>query len=109
MSHNRFYIGKKDQADMDGTLEEWIDDKIPNPPEGTKCECDRGTCHDLEETDTECFRLATSYLYKIDGEHVCYTYVCFDCGETGCDDEYLADREYPVTGGGYAVTPRHCA
>ena len=107
---NRFYIGKKDQADLDGSLEEWIAGKIPSPPAETKCECDRGTCHDPEEEpDTPCFRLATTYLYQIDGDHVCYTFACQECMEANADEEYLADEEYPVTGGGYAVTPRHCA
>ncbi len=105
---NRFYNGKKDQADLDGDLEEWIDDKIPFPPAGTKCECDAEDCH-AEEVGTECFSFAKSYLYRIDGEHVCYTYVCMDCEERTADDAYLADQEYPVTGAGYAVTPRHCA
>lgn len=104
----RFYIGKKDPEDLAGRLEEWINDKIPNPPAGQKCQCDAKECH-TEEPDTECFRPATSYLYRINGEHMCYTYVCRDCGDANGTDDYLADQEYPVTGGGYAVTPRHCA
>lgn len=106
---NRFYIGKKDQADLDGNIEEWIAGKIPHPPSGQKCECDVSTCHDPEETDIECFRLATMHLYQIKGDHVCYTFVCQDCCEANASEDYLADQDYPVTGGGYAVTPRHCA
>ena len=105
---NRFYIGKKDQADLDGTLEEWVCDKVPDAPPGQKCECDAKDCH-AEEAGTECFRFATSYLWRIDGQHVCYTFVCMDCEERVGDADYLADQDYPVTGSGYAVTPRHCA
>jgi hypothetical protein len=94
---NRFYIGKKDQADLDGTLEEWICHRIPPPPSGQKCESD------------DCSELADSHLYQIKGEHVCYTFVCWDCCEANASEDYLANQEYPVTEGGYAVTPRHCA
>lgn len=110
---NRFYIGKKDADEYlgDGRLEEWINDRIPDPPpSGQKCECDMGMCHEDGGDSAECFRLATTSLYRIDGEHVCYTFVCRECMEANCNEEYLADcGEYPVTGGGYAVTPRHCA
>ncbi len=106
----RFYIGKKDQEDLD-SLEEWIAARMPlPPPEGTECE-DEAHVGDEdkwdEELDTTRRAPATTYLYRIEDGHVCYTYVCEDCGERA-DDEYLGDHDYPTTPSGYAVVPKHC-
>lgn len=106
---NRFYIGKKDQADLgDGRLEEWITDRVPPPPEGTLCEYEQHEIEEFDEDDEGIRPPATTFLYRIEAGHVCYTYVCADRRERE-DPKYLADQDYPVTGGGYAVTPRHCA
>lgn len=109
---NRFYIGKREQFDLDGSLDEWIAEKVPPPPEGTRCEDDQHMGEGDEDWDEEADSFlrakATTFLYRIEDGHVCYTYVCDECGERG-DPEYLADQEYPVTESGYAVAPRHCA
>lgn len=112
---NRFYIGK-DARDYGEGLEEWIANKIPDPASGQKCECSKdGHAHETEPdaegkvTIIDCPKLADTHLYRIDGDHVCYIHVCTDCMEAFADEDYLANRDYPVTGAGYAVTPRHCA
>jgi hypothetical protein len=98
----QFYIGKKEGEELQ-ELEEWIADRIPPAPGGTLCEGDQ------HEDDEGIRPPATTYLYFITADqHVCYTYVCVDCGERA-DPEYLCDQEYPATGGGYAVVPQHCA
>lgn len=107
----RLYIGKRELSDLGDDVEAWLVDKIPPPPPGTMCEDDRHDedCYERDEGLEESLRaLATTYLYRIEDGHVCYTYVCDECGERA-DPEYLADQEYPTTKDGYAVTPRHCA
>lgn len=108
----RFYIGKKELEELE-YLEEWIASRVPlPPPEGTRCEDDRHMGEDDEdwdeEEDTFLRAKATTYLYKIEDGHVCYTYVCEDCGERA-DPEYLGSHDYPTTQAGYAVVPKHCA
>ncbi len=115
MRAQRFYIGKKDPEEYaDGSLEEWIADRIPSPPPGTICECKvEGTkpSFDAHHHDGEvvCTEIASSYLYVIKDGHVCYRYVCFGCEEAQASDDYLFDVEYPTTESGYAVTPAHCS
>lgn len=105
---NRFYIGKKEPDELED-LEEWIADRVPlPPPEGTLCEDERHETELFDEDEEGIRPPATTFVYRIEDGHVCYTYVCDDCGERA-DPEYLADQDYPVTDGGYAVTPRHCA
>lgn len=110
----RFYIGKKEPDEFAGDLEEWICDKIPPAPPGQVCECDENVHAHESEPDANgnveivpCRERATTYLYQIKGNHVCYTYVCELCGEQAVED-YLADQDYPTTGDGYAVVPAHC-
>lgn len=104
MAGNRFYIGKREELEED--LWVWISDKIPPAPEGQKCEDDNHVEY-AEDMAGDPDDKATTFLYRIEGGHVCYTYVCKECGERG-DPEYLADNDYPQTSGGYAVTPTHC-
>lgn len=110
----RFYIGKKDMDDIGDNLEAWIADRVPAPPDGLRCEADvcRGqedaVSDEWDEDGTAMRPVATTFLYRIEDGHVCYTHVCETCGE-GADQGYLGDNEYPVTAGGYAVAPRHCA
>lgn len=103
----QLYIGEKDQADLWEDIAEWVEEKIPPPPLNLSCECDVGTCHDEEYTDTECKRVATTYLYYIKGTQVCYTYVCMECCEANMNEDY-SDDDYPTTKGGYAVVPTRC-
>lgn len=104
----RFYIGKKAQEEFDD-LEEWIAARIPlPPPEGTRCEDDQHETEEFDVDDESIRPSATTYLYRIEDGHVCYTYVCKECGERA-DEGYLGDHDYPTTQGGYAVVPKHCA
>ena len=83
-------------------LGEWVADKIPlPPPEGTLCE--------REHSDWPSPPLATTYLWRIKDGHVCYSYVCEDCGWDVADGEGPDPEDYPTTKDGYAVVPRHCA
>lgn len=94
---------------------EWIADRIPDPPPGQLCESE--DCVQLmdydpsNESDGEIKRpLAVSYFYKVKGDHVCYTFVCYDCSESAV--EYLEPvdaGDYPTTDSGYAISPQHCA
>ena len=107
----RFYIGKKDVTEDSEDLEVWIDSKIPPPPDGQVCECDKDK-HAHENFVGEivdCSDLGDTYLYVIKDGHVCYSYMCFGCAETQSSDGYLGDVDYPATEAGYAVAPRHCA
>ncbi|KKK69264.1 hypothetical protein LCGC14_2935750, partial [marine sediment metagenome] len=59
-------------------LGEWINDRIPPPPDGQLCEAEE--CVQLEgyvilkESDIESKRpLAASYFYVVKEDHVCYT------------------------------------
>jgi len=86
----------------DESLHLWIDDKIPMPPpDGQRCEL-------LEVHEGEELPTATAYMWKIEGDHVCYSYVCEGCEET-LDFDSPDPEEYPTTDGGYAVAPRHCS
>ena len=106
MTRNRFYIGKRDDLD---NLEEWIYNKIPLPPPAeTICEDDNHETAEFTEDDEAVPVAATTYLYTIVDNHVCYTYVCETCGERA-DSEYLADNDYPQTKDGHAVAPKHCS
>ena len=114
----RFYIGKQDPEDYLENLEEWITNKIPAPPQGQRCECDKDKhAHesapdgDLNVEIIDCPQEADTFVYHIKDDHVCYTYVCFSCGEATTNETYLSDYggEFPTTASGYAVTPRHCS
>lgn len=89
-------------------LDEWIADRIPMPPPvGTTCEHPdhpRWAEHDYAPVGD--LDVIDSYYWQIVDGHVCYHYVCQPCGEQYEDG---ADPgEYPTTGGGYAVAPKHC-
>lgn len=104
----RFYIGKEEIED--GGLEVWIADRVlAAMPPGQICECDVHDDHRGEDYEGNCADPSTSYSYRIDADHVCYTYLCEPCAEATTTDDYLADYGYPQTAGGYAVVPRHCA
>jgi hypothetical protein len=113
MTAQRFYIGKKDIEDIAEDLEMWIADRVPPAPSGTRCEHD--PCYgqedgeEFDEGGTAMRPLATSFVYRIEGDHVCYTWVCETCS-AHANESYLADLDsFPTTSGGYAVTPRHCS
>ena len=109
VSKRRFYMKKfNEYGDNDEDLLEWLDKKIPPVPEGLRCEAD--DCHGQEELDDlEAPRpLATSYSYRIEDGHVCYSYICDTCQDY-CAEDYLSDNDYPTTSGGYAVAPQHCS
>ena len=108
----RFYIGKQDIKEDSEELEVWIDSKIPPPPDGQVCECDEcSSCEDnVIELELEaCPAPATTYLYTIKDEHVCYTWMCDPCMEAQSNEGYLGDVDYPTTEAGYARVPSHCA
>ena len=108
----RFYIGKQDIREDSEGLEEWIANKIPPPPDGQNCECNECSCCEDDVTELElegCPAAATTYLYTVKDEHVCYTWMCDPCMEAQCSDDYLGDVDYPTTESGYAVPPKHCA
>lgn len=111
MSKNRFYIGQKEDANEDGELEMWVADKVPSAPDGQVCGCERHDCHAIEDAYAPCKAEADSFVWRIEGDHVCYTYRCEACSENGSSDTYLADLggNYPTTKDGYAAVPRHCA
>lgn len=83
-------------------LWEWIDQKIPPVPAGQLCEHDDEHKHDEERPP------ATTYSWRLDDGHICYSYICEPCHsmlpEDGPDPE-----GYPTTESGYAVEPKHCA
>ena len=112
----RFYIGKQDIREDSGGLEEWIDSKIPPPPDGQVCECDKDKHAHEGPPDkdrmveiVDCGEPGDTYLYTIKDGHVCYSYMCFGCAEAQCSDDYLGDVDYPATEAGYARVPSHCA
>ncbi len=117
MRAKRFYIGKKAIEEYVENIEEWIADKVGDPPPGTACECDKDKHAHESEPDAEdmvtiidCPVAATSYSYRIDGEHICYTWLCQRCAEETTSDDYLGDVDaIPTTAGGYAVAPVHCS
>lgn len=88
--------------DDSSSLEEWICDKIPPVPEGQKCE------HERHMWDEDPEGVASTFMYVIEGDHVCYSYLCDSCGEGYVSDDYLEVENYPTTKDGYAVSPRHC-
>ena len=94
---------------------EWIDSHVPDVPTGQLCEEEECAYLEgyaiLEDPDIESQRpLATSYIYVVQGDHVCYTYVCWDCSAVMCDSLEPVDVEdYPTTDSGYAISPKHCS
>jgi len=112
MSKNRFYIGQNPDANEDGNLEEWVSSRIPNPPAGTLCECEHDVCHEDDyrsEDDSGCANEAVAHLYRIEGNHVCYTFMCDQCVECQASEDWMEGMEYPTTGDGYAVVPKYCS
>lgn len=110
-SRQRFYVGKKDMDDIGGDLEEWITNRVPPVPDGLRCEADVCENDEVDEEGSQLRGLAQTFFYRIEGNHICYTYVCESCGEQA-SDSYLADfesGEIPTTKGGYAAAPRHCS
>lgn len=112
----KFYIGKKDFDDYACELDEWIANKIPEPPTGTKCECDKDKHSHEGPPDkdrmveiVDCADPATTFLYTVENDHVCYIWMCEPCMEAQASEDYLSDVDYPTTEAGYAVTPTHCA
>ena len=105
----RFYIGKREREDE--SLEVWIADKVLDAmPPGQVCECGVHAEHMADDYEGDCADGATTFSYRIEDEHVCYTYLCQSCADAqGLAEDYLADNDYPQTTGGYAVAPRHCA
>ncbi len=112
-------------------LEEWIEDRIPPVPTGTLCEATRcvtqTTCGE-EDNDRFCLHgynhegdclfvgphaqarpNAESYIWTAENDHVCFTYVCYECLETITGDFDPADPgDYPTTDAGYAIAPTRC-
>lgn len=113
----RFYIGKKDIEEYVENIEEWIAERIGDPPPGTACECDKERhAHESEAdmydmvTIIDCPTPADSYSYRIEGDHICYSWLCTPCMEATTSEDYLGDVDaVPTTEGGYAVAPRHCS
>ena len=113
MSAQQFYIGKKDIEEYAENIEEWICEKIGDPPLGMICECsivrvDGGSEHE-HDGEVACTQIASSYSYRIEGDHIFYTWLCLDCMEATTSDSYLGNIDaIPTTAGGYAVAPQHC-
>ena len=80
----------------DENLGEWIDSRIPPIPLGTTCEKDG------------CSGEARTYLWTVEGDHVCFTYVCYDCGDVAEMYDPMSPEDYPTTEAGYAIAPTHC-
>ena len=116
MSDKRFYIGAKGFEDYMDTIEEWIADRIGNPPAGAACECDTerhshvaGADGDYMVTIIDCPDSADTHSYRIEGDHICYSWLCTPCMEATTSEDYMGDIDaVPATAGGYAVVPRHC-
>ncbi len=108
MTTKRLYIGKKDPEVISENLEEWITDKVGDPPPNTRCECPAG--HDSHSTG-DCSNIADTFSYQIERHHICYSWLCGRCMWATTSDDYAADMaaDVPVTADGYAVAPRHCS
>ena|SRR3990167_7702802 len=82
-------------------LGEWIDEHIPPIPKLQRCE------------NTEAHKgeillpWAKTYSWRIEEGNVCYSYLCYQCGER-LDDSPPDPEDYPTTKSGYAVSPKHC-
>jgi len=85
----------------DDSIDEWIADKIPDPPAGTLCE-------QTEKHEGHPVPPAMSWFWKISDGHVCYTYICEPCLDAYDFSDGADPSHYPTTVSGYAVTPRHC-
>ena len=113
------------------SLEEWIDDSIPPVPPGTLCEAKRcvqlrycgkqvtknlycigksdheGDCEYIGSPEIRPF--AESYFWVVTDGHVCYSYICWECGEQKAGEfDPLDPGDYPTTDAGYAITPTRC-
>lgn len=114
MRAKRFYIGKKDIEEYVDGIEEWVAEKIGDPPPGTICECSivrvYGVSKHEHDGEVACTQIASSYSYRIEGDHICYTWLCQRCMEETTSDDYLGDVDaIPTTKSGYAVAPVHCS
>ena len=86
--------------DDEDTLGQWVDDHIPHMPPGQLCES-QVNCGPPPAS-------AASYVWIMKGDHVCFTYVCYECQESYNFDEPVDPADYPTTDAGYAVAPTHC-
>lgn len=101
----RIYIpkGELDEQKVED-LAVWIADVVPSAPQGQLCETD--DCHFIEGGKRP---LADgSFSFQVEGDHICYSYVCDGCqdGLTAAD-EYIVEN-YPEGEGGYVPVPKHC-
>ena len=99
-------------VDNDGTndLHEWISDKIPPMPEGQLCEEHEDKDASKGETKPLSAPAEDSYfIWRIEGNHVCYSYLCENCYNNLNLDESPNPETYPTTKEGYAIAPKHCS
>ena len=99
----------------DDSLHVWISDNIPPMPEGQLCEQHEEIVSERNDEYDEDAPLSAPaeepfYMWVIEGNHVCYTYLCSACyGSLGLDScEAPAAAEYPTTVRGNAVAPTRC-
>lgn len=100
--------------DGEEDLSEWVSSRIPPVPSGRFCEDQNCAARQAEFEDGEerefSPELATTYVWRIEGGHVCFTYVCDRCDAAAEGElEAVEPGEYPTTDAGYAVAPSHCA
>ena len=82
-------------------LWDYLQSKVPAPGPEQMCE---NEYHDEGEP-----AFASSFFYIMEGDHICYTYVCDECMESMGEDYESPDPEdVPTDGWGYVVDPVHC-
>ena len=89
------------------TLWDYIVSKVPPPAPEQQCEAER---HNETAHLGGVAAWATTFVYTIQGDHICYTYVCWECAENSVGGfESPTPRDVPTMGGGYIQEPVHCS
>ena len=101
-------------GDGSDDLHEWISNRIPPMPEGQMCEeheeivSKRNKEEDAHEPLSSLAK-HNFFVWRVEGDHVCYSYLCESCYNSLNLDEGIDPETYPTTKEGYAVSPKHCS
>ena len=92
----------EDAFAFDSDFWDYLEARVPKPGPEQMCEI---AGH--EEFVDPAF--ATTFFYTLEGDHICYTYICDECSENMVGDYDLpVPEDVPTDGWGYATDPQHC-
>ncbi len=93
----------EDTYSFEEDIWDYLESRVPAPAPDQTCEAE---CHVVAVEAA----WATTFLYSIRDDHICYTYVCWECAEVSVGDyDPPTPEDVPTMGGGYVQEPVHCS